>query len=396
MKLKTVQNGIFVLLLVLVTLAFFGLVRGFLMPLFWAAVLAVLSRRPYRWLRVKLKGRASLAALLTVLGVVLVVLLPLGLLGTAVVNEALGLYARVASGEVDVQQPLAEAERMLPQLTELLERVGVDLERLQASLAGTAGTLGQAVAEGALRVGQNALTFAVLFFVMLYVLFFFVRDGEAIVDGLIRSVPLGGRREQRLLGKFVEVTRATVKGTLVVGLVQGALGGVLFAIVGIGAAVFWGVVMAVLSLLPAVGTALVWLPTALYLLATGAVWQGVLLLVGGAVLIGLADNVLRPLLVGRDTRLPDWVILISTLGGIAVLGLTGVVVGPVVAALFLAVWQMFREEFGGRENVEAIKAAADQPEAVPPLPPQGSGPSAAPAVPLPDDDGQPAAAQPQR
>ena len=136
--------------------------------------------------------------------------------------------------------------------------------------------------------------------------------------------------------------RATVKGYVVVAVVQGALGGLALWALCIGGAVFWGVVMAFLSLLPAVGAALVWAPVAIYLLATGAVWQGVALIVWGVVVIGLSDNVLRPILVGKDTKLPDYVVLITTLGGMSLFGINGFVIGPTIAAMFMACWALFQ------------------------------------------------------
>ncbi len=161
-------------------------------------------------------------------------------------------------------------------------------------------------------------------------------------------IPLGDQRERRLFRKFAEVSRATLKGTVVVAIVQGTLGGVALAVVGIDGAVFWGVVMTILSVLPAVGTSLVWLPAAVWLFATGATMQAVALLVMG-VLIGFIDNFLRPVLVGRDTKMPDYLILLSTFGGITAFGLSGFVIGPIIAALCVAGWDMFAADFGETE-----------------------------------------------
>jgi predicted PurR-regulated permease PerM len=141
-----------------------------------------------------------------------------------------------------------------------------------------------------------------------------------------------------LLDKFAVVVRAMIKGTILVAIVQGFLGGLIFWLLGIHAPVLWGVVMAFMSLLPAVGAAVVWFPVALYLLATGALLKGIILIAFGAGVIGLVDNLLRPYLVGKDTAMPDYVVLISTLGGIAIFGLNGFVVGPLIAAMFIAVW----------------------------------------------------------
>jgi predicted PurR-regulated permease PerM len=155
-----------------------------------------------------------------------------------------------------------------------------------------------------------------------------------------------------LFAKFAAVVRATVKGSFVVAAVQGALGGIAFWFLGIHGAMLWAVLMAILSLLPAVGAALVWLPVALYLLAVGQSWQGFALIAYGVIVIGLVDNVLRPVLVGKDTKMPDYVVLVSTLGGISIFGANGFVIGPVIAAMFMSAWDIF--------SIARDEQAADQ------------------------------------
>jgi predicted PurR-regulated permease PerM len=178
---------------------------------------------------------------------------------------------------------------------------------------------------------------------MLYLLFFLFKDGEALSQRVKNAIPLRPELRDDLMEKFTVVIRATVKGGILVALAQGALGGLIFWILGINAALLWAVLMAFLSLLPAVGAGLVWMPVALYLLATGSVVQGVILIAYGFLVIGLVDNILRPMLVGKDTKLPDYLVLIATLGGIDALGLNGFVVGPVIAAMFVAGWAIFAE-----------------------------------------------------
>ena len=181
------------------------------------------------------------------------------------------------------------------------------------------------------------------FFVMLYLLFFLLRDGKSLSAQAARAMPLKESHTSRLLAEFATVVRATVKGNVVVALVQGTLGGLAFWVLGINGALLWGAVMALLSLLPAVGAALVWGPVAVYLLSTGSIWPAIGLTAWGVLVIGLVDNVLRPIMVGKDTRLPDYLVLIATLGGLAVFGLNGFVIGPVIAAVFLATWDIFGE-----------------------------------------------------
>lgn len=176
---------------------------------------------------------------------------------------------------------------------------------------------------------------------MLYLLFFLLRDGRELSERIGNAVPLRAEQERALVDRFTVAVRAIVKGSIVVALVQGVLGGLIFWLLDMRAPVLWGAVMAVLSLLPFVGAGLVWAPVAIYLLATGSVLQGLVLLAYGVLVIGLVDNLLRPILIGQDTKIPDYIVLVSTLGGIAIFGANGIVIGPVIAAMFLAVWSVF-------------------------------------------------------
>lgn len=345
MRLQNLESRAFLALVLLTTAAFIWLIRGFLMPVFWAAVLAVLFRPIFDRLVRMVRGRESIAALLTTIAVILVVVIPLSLLGAAVAQQAISLYQSIAAGDVDLHAPIDFVQRSLPALNELLGDYGLDVDQLRASLETAAVSASQYAAGQALALGQNTLMFTVLFALMLYFLFFFVRDGRRIIDGAVRALPLGDERERRLFDKFAQVARATTKGTLVVAAVQGTIGGIMFAIVGIEASIFWGVLMGVLSLLPALGAALVWVPAAIFFIATGAYGNAIFLIIGGTLVIGLVDNLLRPILVGRDTKMPDYLVLLATLGGLMVFGLSGFVIGPVIAALFLVVWEMFAEEY---------------------------------------------------
>ena len=205
------------------------------------------------------------------------------------------------------------------------------------------GRSSQALTSRAFSIGQNTLEFVINLFVMLYLLFFLLRDGKALAAEAARALPLKPQHTRRLLNEFATVVRATVKGNVVVALVQGTLGGLAFWVLDISGPLLWGALMALLSLLPAVGAAMVWGPVALYLLATGSIWPAVGLTVWGVLVIGLVDNVLRPILVGKETRLPDYLVLIATLGGLSVFGLNGFVIGPVIAALFIATWEIFTQ-----------------------------------------------------
>jgi predicted PurR-regulated permease PerM len=260
-----------------------------------------------------------------------------------VLQEAYGIYDRFKSGEISVGGYVGQIIGVMPAwVTELFERFGLtNLGALQERLFAGVATGGQVVAAQAVSVGQSTVELIVGVAVMLYLLFFLLRDGEDLLRRIRQAVPLQADLQRALLGKLAVVVRATVKGDVVVALLQGGLGGLMFWLLGIRAALLWGAVMAVLALLPMIGAGLVWVPVAIYLLATGAIWQGVVLMLYGALVISLIDNLLRPILIGKDTRIPDYVVLISTLGGLATLGVHGLVIGPLIAAMFITVWDIF-------------------------------------------------------
>jgi predicted PurR-regulated permease PerM len=347
---SSIEGKTFLLLLILVSLAFGWVLSPFYGSVFWGAVLAIIFapvqlRMVRRW-----PGRPTLASFLSVAGILLLVLLPMGLISALLLQEAAMIYHRVQSGELNVGRSFQQVFDALPAwATGLLHRFGLsDLAMVQARLAGVLTKGSQFFASQALNIGQNAFDFLVSFFIMLYLLFFFMRDGLGLVGRLRDAIPLEAEVKRNLASKFATVIRATVKGNIVVAMVQGALGGMIFWFLDIHAPVLWGVLMAFLSLVPAVGAALVWLPVAIYFLATGAVWQGVTLTAFGVLVIGLVDNLLRPLLVGKDTKMPDYVVLLSTLGGISVFGLNGFVIGPVIAAMFMAAWDLFAPGAAGK------------------------------------------------
>jgi predicted PurR-regulated permease PerM len=161
------------------------------------------------------------------------------------------------------------------------------------------------------------------------------------------------------------VIRATIKGSVIVAIVQGLIGGIVFWALGVEGALLWGVMMGLFSLLPAVGTGLVWVPVAIYLFAIGAIAKGLILVICGLFVIGMVDNILRPILVGRDTRMPDYVVLISTLGGLQLFGFSGIVIGPVIAALFIAIWNIVSGMRSREEDEDGPPAPAVAPDGAP-------------------------------
>lgn len=342
-SLRDLEDRIFLLLVAAISLAFAWILWPLAGAILWGTIIAILFTPLHRRLAGALRQRRNLAALATVAIIVVMVILPMTLIAALLLQEASGVYERVLTGEINFGRYFQQAMDALPAwVTRLLERTGLaDFDAIQERLS--AGFLkgSQFLATQALTIGHSTLDFFVSLFVMIYLVFFLLRDGDELNRHIRAAIPLRPEQQSALLSKFAVVIRATVKGNIVVALLQGALGGLIFWFLDIRAPVLWAVVMAFLSLLPAVGAALIWLPVALYFLATGATWQGIVLIAYGMLVIGLVDNVLRPVLVGKDTKMPDYVVLISTLGGMAIFGLNGFVIGPVVAAMFMAVWAIF-------------------------------------------------------
>ncbi|MPZ43122.1 MAG: AI-2E family transporter [Betaproteobacteria bacterium] len=346
------QDKTFVFLVILITAAFIWILRPFYGAIFWATMLAILFGPMFRRLTLGGRARRTPAALLTTFVIVVLVILPAAILTGMLVQEGLGVYQRVQSGELNFARYLQQIIGVLPAwATGWLEESGLtDFATMQERLSAGLMKGVQFFATQAFTVGTNTLEFIVAFFIMLYLLFFLLRDGDRLAQRIRSAVPLEHTLQQNLATKFAAVVRATIKGSLVVAVVQGALGGLIFWILGINAPVFWGVVMAFLSLLPAVGTALVWVPVAIYFLVTASLVKGLVLVAFGVFVIGMVDNVLRPILVGKDTKMPDYIVLISTLGGMAMFGINGFVIGPLIAAMFIAVWDTVAQANAARHT----------------------------------------------
>ncbi|GKT17558.1 AI-2E family transporter [Acidovorax sp. SUPP2522] len=345
MNSPTLQSRTLLLLLIAVTVAFFAILWPFHGAVFWGVILAILFTPLHRRLLRRMRGRRNLAALCTLGLCLVIVILPMTFISISLVQEAGLIYERMKSGQLNFGAYVQQVLSALPSwLLGLLDRFNLtSAAEVEAKLSSVSVQAGQFLATKALDVGQNTLQFIVSFGIMLYLLFFLVRDGSSLVNRIRQAVPLDEEHKRQLASKFTTVIRATVKGNIVVAAVQGALGGGIFWILGIQGPILWGVLMAFLSLLPAIGAGLIWGPVAIYFFATGAIWQGSVLVAFCVCVIGLVDNALRPVLVGKDTKMPDYIVLISTLGGMALFGLTGFVIGPVIAALFIATWDLFSQ-----------------------------------------------------
>jgi predicted PurR-regulated permease PerM len=351
-----------------ISVLFFLVIQGFLLAVLLAAVFAGLTSPIYRWLRARLGRRLAGAT------TVLVLLAGVGL-------PTAGFLTLVATEAVQVSQAaeqwLREDGRMA-QIQALVERIPF-AERLFPEGPLVAEQLREAASRtgpflmGALAaVTRGTLTFFLQAFVLLYALYFFLVDGPETLRGIVRYLPLDPRQKEELLGRFVSVTRATLRGSLLIGLIQGSLAGLAFWVAGVPGPAFWGTVMVVLSILPAIGSAIIWVPAVIYLLLAGEVGSAFALLAWCAIVVSTVDNFLRPRLIGRDARMSDLMVLLSTLGGIVLFGAVGFIVGPIVAALFVTVWHIYGEAFrdmlpdGGELETRGILATTHAPESAAP------------------------------
>ena len=356
----------FVLLLVVaVTVLFLAVTWPFFKPLLLGALLAGLFHPLYRWITRLLGGRASLGAAVTLL-----VLLVLGL---GPVSAFLGIV---------LQQALTMSDQAIPWLTQHLGAASTfnvnewvvqrfpalakympSQEQMLEQVGNVAKTTGAFLVGFASRMTATTAAFVLNLFVMLYAMFFFFRDGHKILERIFYYTPLSDEDETRMLTQFASITRATVKGTLVIGIIQGALAGIAFWVAGIEGAALWGTIMTILSIIPGIGAALVWVPVVIILYVTGQYLTATLLAAWCAAVVGTVDNFLRPVLVGRDAKMPDLLILIGTLGGLFLFGPIGFIVGPIVCGLFLTVWDIYGTTF--REVLPPVTSFRSPDEVIP-------------------------------
>lgn len=336
----------FTALMVVVSVAFLWLMLPYYGAVLWATILAILFFPVQTWLTALLRGRAGIAAVITVVLCICVVVIPAAVFVGALARQATEAYNAINSHGLDFDTVVARVQQAMPErLTRFLDAADLPgLTDLQSQLTSFLQAATQTIASHAYSFGQGTAQFAVATGVALYLLFFLFRDGQILAARIRRASPLSDHQTDRLLKAFVAVMKATVKGNIIIAIIQGAIGGVTFWALGIQAPLLWMALMTVLALVPAVGAGLVWAPVAIYLLAIGDYARGMILLIVGTFLISLIDNLLRPSLVGKGTRLPDYMVLISTLGGLSIVGVNGFVIGPLIAALFIAVWSLYIDD----------------------------------------------------
>ncbi len=344
MQQRIVNRGVLILVLVLISVLFFQVVQPFIQSIFIASLFAALFHPLYRRLKHWFGGREALASLSTLLLVLFFVVTPLSIVFSIVVSQAADLADRVLpliQQQISTPGAITEMLSKLPFYDSLQPYRSMVLNivgEMTGNLSGWLVDMAQSFTRGTIR----SLLFLLI---ILYTMYFLLIDGDRFLYYLLYYIPLNDEDETKLLDRFVSVTRATLKGTAVIGILQGGLAGMALAFAGIPSALFWAVTMMFLSVVPGIGGAIIWVPACVFLFFSGQVWTAAIVAVFCALVVGSIDNLLRPKLVGSDTQLHELMIFFSTLGGLLLFGFMGFVIGPIVAALFVTVWELYGYEF---------------------------------------------------
>ncbi len=344
MKANSASRIVLLMLVASISAVFFTMIKSFLMTLLLAGIFSSLAQPMYQRFVRLFRGRHAPASLLTLLLIVLVIIIPLGALLGLVTGEAI----KVGNGAAPwVQDKLSHPDQIITWLQNLpyYDKVAPYESDLLTKAGQMVGVVSKFLINSLSAATTGTVQFLFMLMVMLYSMYFFLIDGHKLVDLILYYLPLKDDEERRLLAKFSSVTRATLKGTAAIGALQGGLAGLAFFVVGIPSAIFWATIMVVLSIIPGIGTALVWVPAALLLISGGAVAKGIGLALFCGLIVGSVDNFLRPRIVGKDTELPDLMIFIATLGGLFMFGALGLIIGPIIAALFVTLWELYGAAF---------------------------------------------------
>lgn len=344
MKKDKVSTILFYSILGLVGLLFLFIIKPFFFSIFWAAVIAGIFHPVFVYLDQRLPS-PSLAAALVMLIVLVMIILPALVIGSLLLAESLDLYNSLDGETVSIRQQVEDIAGKISR-NPYLGKLSIDAAVVSGAIGDSAKSIANFIFQSLRDLSQNTVIFMAKFAIMLYTLFYFIRDGKMFVAMLYRLfLPLGDQREKLLFKSFAVTARATLKVTLIIGGIQGVLGGLLFFFLGVKGALTWGVIMVFSSIIPGVGCAIVWAPAGVIMMLLGHFWKGVIILAFGALVISMVDNLLRPLLLVHDVQMHPLLIFLSTLGGIMLFGVSGFVLGPIVTSLLLAFWRMYDDSY---------------------------------------------------
>lgn len=349
---QKVNKIVLLFVLLFISAIFLSMIRNFLMVILLAGIFSALAQPIYKRFEKLFKGRKTITSLVTLLFIFLIFFLPLvGLLGI-VAGQAIKISNSVKpwiAERIDKPHALDEWFQSLPFYNTISTYDDVIMQKAGELVGKMSNFLVDSVSAATL----STVNFLFLFFIFLYTMFFFLKEGDLLLEKILYYLPLTDKDEQRMLDRFTSVTRATIKGTLLIGIIQGTLAGLAFWVVGIDSAVFWGTIMTVLSIIPVVGSSLIWFPAVIILAASGRFVEAIGLLIFCGFLVGSVDNILRPIFVGRDTKMHELLIFFGILGGISLFGIVGFIIGPIIAALFITVWDIYGETF--KEYLPEVK-----------------------------------------
>lgn len=342
------QNIIFFILLTFITCLLAYILKPFFFAIFWAVLIASIFSPFYKFINKKIVN-SNLCAALTMIGIIICLIVPVVLFVDLLIMEIIDIYQSYNSYSNNWIGTLSEALKTLSNKP-IFAGLNLDqdffINKSQEAFKFITNYFFNHISE----FTQNTILVVIQFAVMLYSLFFFLRDGGRLVTTLKENTPVDNKHLDHFINKFMTTAKASLKFTFIIGGIQGFLGGLIFYITGIERALVWGVLMFALSIVPAIGCSLIWVPAGIIMLLLGNIWQGVIILLFGALVISSVDNLLRPVLLGRDTQMHSLLIFLSTLGGIAAFGFSGFILGPVIASLFLAAWQLFPDIYQKQEN----------------------------------------------
>lgn len=343
-KRESVNRLVLLFLVAIISAVFLTMIHQFLMPIFMAGLISAMTSPTHQWISKRIGGRENIGSVLIILAMIFLILGPLSILVSVVIAQAISVGQSVTPAvQALINEPTVMSEyleklpyydQVLPYRDTIIERAGEIVGNVTSFLINSLSSV-------------TRLTVSAIFgsIIMLYTMFYFLTMGDVLLNKILYFLPLCDADEQRLLGHFTSVARATIKGTLIIGIMQGSICGLSFFLAGINGPVFWGTVMAVTSIIPAFGTAIVWIPAVVILAITGNFSGVIILLVGCGAIAGNLDNIVRPRLVGKDTEMHDLYILFSTLGGISMFGILGIIIGPIIAALFITIWEIYGDSF---------------------------------------------------
>jgi len=322
----------------------FLVMQPFLTSTLVAAVLATLFYTQYRFFLRIFRGHSGVSAFCVLFLVAVLVILPVVLMSAVVVSEAKSALVAFSAGNNSIDGATHAVEAWLfriPYFGEYFKNQNVQTGNILGKISGGSGSLLSFLG----TLYGSAVGFIFWIFALFFTLFYFLVDGERAVRFLKRMSPLSDNDDETLMREFVSMSRAVIKGSFTIALIQGVIGGAGFSIIGFSSPAIWGAAMGLFSLIPFVGSGIIWFPVGVWLLFSGDMWQGIFLLVYGVSIIATIDNVLRPKLVGRDTQIHPLLVFFSTIGGLSFFGIAGFLVGPLLVSFFLALVRIYSREF---------------------------------------------------